>query len=105
MFILFLLKRFNLFTYLVFNRKVCVLIFNTTNTISKSANSFTSSYKTTYGTCGVKVWVFKGEVMAHDPMAQDKRMGNELVPTDGEPRRDHRDRRDRRERSERSERE
>lgn len=29
---------------------------------------------TTYGTCGVKVWIFKGEVMAHDPMAQDKRM-------------------------------
>ena len=29
---------------------------------------------TTYGTCGIKVWVFKGEVMAHDPMAQDKRM-------------------------------
>lgn len=28
---------------------------------------------TTYGTCGVKVWVFKGEVLAHDPMAQDKR--------------------------------
>ncbi len=28
---------------------------------------------TTYGTCGIKVWVFKGEVMAHDPMAQDKR--------------------------------
>ena len=29
---------------------------------------------TTYGTCGIKVWVFKGEVMEHDPMAQDKRM-------------------------------
>ena len=29
--------------------------------------------KTTYGTCGVKVWVFKGEIMAHDPMAQEKR--------------------------------
>lgn len=28
---------------------------------------------TTYGTCGVKVRVFKGEVLAHDPMAQDKR--------------------------------
>ena len=28
---------------------------------------------TTYGTCGVKVWVFKGEILAHDPMAQDKR--------------------------------
>ena len=26
--------------------------------------------KTTYGTCGVKVWVFRGEIMAHDPMAQ-----------------------------------
>jgi len=29
--------------------------------------------KTTYGTCGIKVWVFKGEILAHDPMAQDKR--------------------------------
>ncbi len=28
---------------------------------------------TAMGTCGVKVWVFKGEIMAHDPMAQDKR--------------------------------
>jgi small subunit ribosomal protein S3 len=33
----------------------------------------TATAKTTYGTCGVKVWVFKGEVLAHDPMAQDKR--------------------------------
>ena len=33
--------------------------------------------KTTYGTCGVKVWVFKGEIMAHDPMAQDKRLAEE----------------------------
>ena len=29
---------------------------------------------TTYGTCGVKVWVFKGEIMEHDPMAQDKKL-------------------------------
>jgi small subunit ribosomal protein S3 len=29
--------------------------------------------KTTYGTCGVKVWIFKGEVLGQDPMAQDKR--------------------------------
>jgi small subunit ribosomal protein S3 len=29
--------------------------------------------KTAYGTCGVKVWVFKGEILGHDPMAQDKR--------------------------------
>ncbi len=32
--------------------------------------------KTTYGTCGVKVWIFKGEILAHDPMAQDKRQGD-----------------------------
>ena len=24
---------------------------------------------TTYGTCGVKVWIFKGEILEHDPMA------------------------------------
>ena len=29
---------------------------------------------TTYGTCGVKVWIFKGEILEHDPMAQDKRL-------------------------------
>ncbi len=31
-----------------------------------------STAKTTYGACGVKVWIFMGEVMAHDPMAMDK---------------------------------
>ncbi len=35
--------------------------------------------KTTYGTCGVKVWVFKGEILAHDPMAQDKRAQEQQV--------------------------
>jgi small subunit ribosomal protein S3 len=39
---------------------------------------------TTYGIIGIKVWVFKGEIMAHDPMAQDKKdvertTGNELI--------------------------
>lgn len=29
---------------------------------------------TTYGIIGVKVWIYKGEVMAHDPMARDKRL-------------------------------
>jgi small subunit ribosomal protein S3 len=29
--------------------------------------------KTTYGTCGVKVWIFKGEILSQDPMAQDRR--------------------------------
>lgn len=29
---------------------------------------------TTYGTCGIKVWIFKGEIMEHDPFAQEKRV-------------------------------
>ena len=33
----------------------------------------TATAKTTYGTCGVKVWIFKGEILAHDPLAQDRR--------------------------------
>jgi small subunit ribosomal protein S3 len=28
---------------------------------------------TAYGTNGVKVWIFKGEILEHDPMATDKR--------------------------------
>ena len=31
---------------------------------------------TTYGATGIKVWIFKGEVMEHDPMAQEKKMTN-----------------------------
>jgi len=40
---------------------------------------------TTYGTCGVKVWIFKGEILEHDPMAQDKKMAE---GDSGRPRRD-----------------
>ncbi|HZF42165.1 MAG TPA: 30S ribosomal protein S3 [Sphingomonadaceae bacterium] len=29
---------------------------------------------TAYGVCGVKVWVFKGEILGHDPMSQDRLM-------------------------------
>ncbi|MFZ1416425.1 MAG: 30S ribosomal protein S3 [Defluviicoccus sp.] len=29
--------------------------------------------RTTYGVCGVKVWIYKGDIMAHDPMAVEKR--------------------------------
>jgi small subunit ribosomal protein S3 len=32
---------------------------------------------TTYGANGIKVWIFKGEVMTHDPMAQDKRLAEQ----------------------------
>ncbi|MCZ6863577.1 MAG: 30S ribosomal protein S3 [Alphaproteobacteria bacterium] len=37
----------------------------------------TARANTTYGACGVKVWVYKGDIMAHDPMAQDKRLAEQ----------------------------
>ena len=46
---------------------------------------------TTYGTCGVKVWIFKGEIMEHDPFATERRQAE---AAEGKPRseREHRDR-------------
>jgi len=32
---------------------------------------------TTYGACGIKVWIFKGEILEHDPMAQERRASEE----------------------------
>src|SRR2546428_13547 len=47
---------------------------------------------TTYGTCGVKVWIFKGEIMEHDPFATEKRQASEAEgkhpPRDRERERD-----------------
>jgi small subunit ribosomal protein S3 len=43
------------------------------HTLRADVDFGTATAKTTYGTCGVKVWIFKGEIVAHDPMAQDKR--------------------------------
>ncbi|TVQ35253.1 MAG: 30S ribosomal protein S3 [Geminicoccaceae bacterium] len=37
---------------------------------------------TPYGTCGIKVWVFRGEIMEHDPMASERRI-TEGVPQRG----------------------
>lgn len=35
--------------------------------------------KTTYGIIGVKVWIYKGDIMEHDPMALDKRSAQHTV--------------------------
>ena len=40
---------------------------------------------TAYGTCGIKVWIFKGEILEHDPMAQDKKLAE---GDQGRPRRE-----------------
>ena len=55
----------------------------------------TATAKTTYGTCGVKVWIFKGEVLAHDPLAQDRKaaeLQDGAIPRGARPERRDRDR-------------
>ncbi|HPF46820.1 MAG: 30S ribosomal protein S3 [Emcibacteraceae bacterium] len=37
---------------------------------------------TAYGVIGIKVWLFKGEILEHDPMARDKRI-NEMQKSGG----------------------
>lgn len=59
--------------------------------------------QTAYGVIGIKVWIFKGEIMEHDPMAQDKRAAesgdsrprNERGDRPERPRGDRPDRNDR----------
>jgi len=46
------------------------------HTLRADVDYGTATARTTYGTCGVKVWIFKGEILEHDPMAQDKRQGD-----------------------------
>ena len=57
------------------------------HTLRADVDYGTATAHTAYGTNGVKVWIFKGEILEHDPMAQDKRMAE---PQDGgmRPRRD-----------------
>ena len=47
------------------------------HTLRADVDYGTATAFTTYGTCGIKVWIFKGEILEHDPMAQDKRATEE----------------------------
>src|SRR6201995_4747635 len=47
---------------------------------------------TAYGPCGIKVWIFKGEILEHDPMAQDKRLAEADHSSTHRPRREPRER-------------
>ena len=55
--------------------------------------------KTTYGIIGVKCWIFKGEILEHDPMAHDKRLATESGPASEGERRERPDRGPRRDRA------
>ncbi len=43
------------------------------HTLRADVDYATSSAHTTYGVCGIKVWIYKGEILAHDPMATEKK--------------------------------
>ena len=49
------------------------------HTLRADVDYGTATGRTTYGACGFKVWIFKGEILAHDPMAQDKRLQEQQV--------------------------
>lgn len=49
------------------------------HTLRADVDFATSTAFTTYGTCGIKVWIFKGEIMEHNPMAQDMRVREHAV--------------------------
>ena len=38
-----------------------------------------ASAHTTYGVCGVKVWIYKGDIMEHDPIAHDNRLQDQTA--------------------------
>jgi small subunit ribosomal protein S3 len=65
------------------------------HTLRADVDFGTATAKTTYGTCGVKVWVFKGEILAHDPMAHDKKLAEGQPAGGGDRDRDRRPDRDR----------
>ena len=44
------------------------------HTLRADVDYGTATAFTTYGTCGIKVWIFKGEILGHDPMATDRLM-------------------------------
>ena len=44
------------------------------HTLRANVDYAEGSAHTAYGVCGIKVWVYKGEILGHDPMAQDRIM-------------------------------
>ena len=47
------------------------------HTLRADVDYGTATAHTAYGCCGIKVWIFKGEIMAHDPMASEKRVAEQ----------------------------
>ena len=65
------------------------------HTLRADIDYATHEAKTAYGIIGVKVWIFKGEILEHDPQAHDRRAqeANDSGGASRPPRRDDRDNR------------
>jgi small subunit ribosomal protein S3 len=50
------------------------------HTLRADVDFGTATAFTTYGACGIKVWIFKGEILDHDPMAIEKRQSEGSTP-------------------------
>jgi len=50
----------------------------------------TAEALTTYGIIGIKVWIYKGEIMEHDPLGQEKRLIDAQTGGVGQGRREQR---------------
>lgn len=44
------------------------------HTLRSDVDYGTATAITAYGTNGIKVWIYKGEILEHDPMAQERRL-------------------------------
>ena len=44
------------------------------HTLRADVDYGTSEAMTTYGIIGIKVWIYKGEILEHDPSAHDRRI-------------------------------
>jgi small subunit ribosomal protein S3 len=58
------------------------------HTLRADVDYGSATANTAYGTCGVKVWVFKGEIMEHDPMASERRQAEAADQGGGQRRRE-----------------
>jgi small subunit ribosomal protein S3 len=50
------------------------------HTLRADVDYGTAEAQTAYGICGVKVWIFKGEILEHDPMARSAARPRAITP-------------------------
>jgi small subunit ribosomal protein S3 len=59
------------------------------HTLRADVDYGTAEAETAYGIIGIKVWIFKGEILEHDPMASERRATDQDNQGGGGRRRDN----------------